>query len=224
MNQEKIGKFICKCRKNKNMTQQDLAELLGVSDRTIGNWENGRNMPDLALFKPLCDELDITLNDLMSGEVVSKKEYQEKLEENIVNTINFTNKKIKDKVIVQAGCTKYESKNMEIFDLIPSDKFEQLITKCDLLITHGGVGSILSGLLHEKIVIAAPRLAKYNEHVNDHQLQIIENLGKKKYILVLKDFTKIGKILEKAKDFKPKKFVSNTENIIKNLEDYIDSI
>ena len=97
MNQEKIGKFICKCRKNKNMTQQDLAEKLGVSDRTIGNWENGRNMPDLALFKPLCDELDITLNDLMSGEVVSKKEYQEKLEENIVNTINFTNKKIKDK-------------------------------------------------------------------------------------------------------------------------------
>ena len=84
--------------------------------------------------------------------------------------------------------------------------------------------AILSGLLHEKIVIAAPRLAKYNEHVNDHQLQIIENLGKKKYILVLKDFTKIGKILEKAKDFKPKKFVSNTENIIKNLEDYIDSI
>ena len=97
MNQEKIGKFIAECRKNKNMTQQDLAELLGVSDRTIGNWENGRNMPDLALFKPLCDELDITLNDLMSGEVVSKKEYQEKLEENIVNTINFTNKKIKDK-------------------------------------------------------------------------------------------------------------------------------
>ena len=97
MNQEKIGKFICKCRKNKNMTQLDLAEKLGVSDRTIGNWENGRNMPDLSLFKPLCDELDISLNDLMSGEVVSKKEYQEKLEENIVNTINFTNKKIKDK-------------------------------------------------------------------------------------------------------------------------------
>ena len=46
MNQEKIGKFIAECRKNKNMTQQDLAEKLGVSDRTIGNWENGRNMPD----------------------------------------------------------------------------------------------------------------------------------------------------------------------------------
>lgn len=136
----------------------------------------------------------------------------------------INNKKIKDKVIVQAGCTKYESKNMEIFDLIPNDKFEDLITKCDLLITHGGVGSILSGLLHGKVVIAAPRLAKYNEHVNDHQLQIIENLGKKKYILVLKDFTRFDKVLEKAKNFKPKKFISNTENIIKKIENYIDSI
>lgn len=94
MNQEKIGKFIASCRKEKNITQQELAEKLGVSDRTIGNWENGRNMPDLSLFKPLCKELDITLNDLMSGEKVDRKEYQEKLEENIINTIDYTNKKI----------------------------------------------------------------------------------------------------------------------------------
>ncbi len=94
MNQEKIGRFIAECRKNKNITQQELAEKLGVSDRTIGNWENGRNMPDLSLFKPLCKELDITLNDLMSGEKVKEKEYQEKFEENIVNTINYSTKKI----------------------------------------------------------------------------------------------------------------------------------
>ena len=67
MNQEKIGKFIAKCRKNKNMTQQQLAEKLGVSDRTIGNWENGRNMPDLSLFKPLCGELNISLNVEFKG-------------------------------------------------------------------------------------------------------------------------------------------------------------
>ena len=97
MNQEKIGKFIAECRRKKNMTQQELAEKLGVSDRTIGNWENGRNMPDLSLFKPLCDELDISLNDLMSGEVVKSKEYQEKLEENINNTISYTNKKLENK-------------------------------------------------------------------------------------------------------------------------------
>lgn len=96
MNQEKIGKFISKCRKNKNMTQQELAEKLGVSDRTVGNWENGRNMPDLSLFKPLCDELDISINDLMSGERIKKEQYQEKLEENIVN-LTVGNKKIVNK-------------------------------------------------------------------------------------------------------------------------------
>ena len=96
MNQEKIGKFIAKCRKDKHMTQQELAEKLGVSDRTGGNWENGRNMPDLSLFKPLCKEFNISLNDLMSGEIVEEKEYQEKLEENIINTIDYTNTKIKN--------------------------------------------------------------------------------------------------------------------------------
>ncbi len=94
MNQEKIGKFIAKCRKDKNMTQGELAEKLGVTDKSIGNWENGRNMPDLALFKPLCDELDITINDLMSGEKISKDKYQAKFEENIVNTIDYSNKKV----------------------------------------------------------------------------------------------------------------------------------
>ncbi len=94
MNQEKIGQFIAACRKKKKITQKELSEKLGVSDRTIGNWENGRNMPDLSLFKPLCKELDITLNDLMSGEIVEGKEYQEKFEENIVNTIDYSTKKI----------------------------------------------------------------------------------------------------------------------------------
>lgn len=97
MNQEKIGKFICNCRKEKNMTQSELAEKIGVTEKSISNWENGRNMPDLSLFKPLCKELGISINDLMSGEKISNKEYQEKLEENIVNTIDYTSKKINDK-------------------------------------------------------------------------------------------------------------------------------
>ncbi len=94
MNQEKIGKFILDCRKKKNMTQSELAEKLGVSDRTIGNWENGRNMPDLSLFKPLCDELGITINELLSGESIKKEKYQEKFEENIINTIDYSTRKI----------------------------------------------------------------------------------------------------------------------------------
>lgn len=94
MNQEKIGKFIAKCRKDKKMTQSELAEKLGVTDKSIGNWENGRNMPDLSLFKPLCDVLGININDLMSGEKISKDKYQERFEENIVNTIDYSTKRI----------------------------------------------------------------------------------------------------------------------------------
>ena len=84
-------------RKKKKITQSELAEQLGVTDRAVSNWENGRNMPDLSLFKPLCDELEITINELISGEKIDKQVYQEKFEENIINTIDYTTKKIKEK-------------------------------------------------------------------------------------------------------------------------------
>ena len=94
MNSNKIGILIYKRRKDKNLSQQELADKLGVTDKSIGNWENGRNMPDLSLFKPLCDELNITINDLLSGEKIDKDKYQEKFEENIVNTIDYSTKRI----------------------------------------------------------------------------------------------------------------------------------
>ena len=93
MNQEKIGKFIAKKRKEKNLTQIQFAEKLGVSDRSVSNWENGKNMPDMSLFPIISKELNITINDLMSGEIVEKKEYQQKFEENIIYTIDNRVKK-----------------------------------------------------------------------------------------------------------------------------------
>lgn len=97
MDQEKIGKFISKCRKEKNITQSELAEKLGVTDRSISNWETGKNMPDLSLFRPLCELLNISINELLSGEKINKEEYQSKFEENIINTISYSNKKIEQK-------------------------------------------------------------------------------------------------------------------------------
>ena len=94
MNQEKIGKFIAQCRKEKKMTQSELAEKLNVTDRSVSNWENGRNMPDLSLFKPICDELGVTINELLSGERLKKEKYQEKFEENMINTIDYSTRKI----------------------------------------------------------------------------------------------------------------------------------
>ena len=133
---------------------------------------------------------------------------------------------INEEVVVQAGYSKdYKSNKMKIFDLIPVDEFDDYINKCDLLITHGGVGSIISGLKNNKVVIAAARLKKYGEHTNDHQLQIIEKFSRDGYILSLDDFDKLDVILKKAKKFKPKKYASNSENMVelvsKEIERYI---
>jgi len=133
------------------------------------------------------------------------------------------NGNIKDKVVVQAGCTEFESKDMKIFDLIDRDKFSKLISECDLLITHGGVGSILTGLKNNKKVIVAPRLKEYKEHTNNHQLEIIEKFSATGLIMPLYDFDKLDKVLKDIKKFKPKKYQSNTNNMIKLIEDYIDN-
>lgn len=129
---------------------------------------------------------------------------------------------IKEKVIVQAGHTKYESKNMEIFDLISPDEFSKLIDECDILITHGGVGSILTAVKKGKKVIAAARLKKYKEHTNDHQKQIIKEFEKEGYLVELKDFNQLGKTLKKIEKFKQKKFKSNTKEMIKLIEDLVE--
>lgn len=125
---------------------------------------------------------------------------------------------IKDKIIVQAGHTKYKSKNMEIYDLVPMEQFDKLISECDLLITHGGVGSIITGLKSGKKVIAAARLKEFGEHANDHQLQIIENFSNDGYILNLSDFDKLDEVLKMSETFKPKKYKSNTKKFIDILE------
>ena len=132
------------------------------------------------------------------------------------------NGNIVDKVVVQAGQTRYESDCMEIFDLLPAPEFDKLMDEADLIITHGGAGSILNAIKKNKKVIAAARLAKYKEHHNDHQKQIIGEFVKQGYILELDDFTKLNELIKKAKKFKPKKFVSNTNNMIKLLENYIE--
>lgn len=84
MDQIKIGKFIQNKRKEKNITQQELAETLNITDRAISKWENGKCMPDVGIMPELCEILNITINDLFSGEVVNMKDTEKKLEENLL--------------------------------------------------------------------------------------------------------------------------------------------
>ena len=84
MDQEKIGKFIAELRKEKNITQEQLAEKLGVTSKSISRWENGNTMPDYTLLKDLCNELDININELLSGEKIKENDYVNKSEENLI--------------------------------------------------------------------------------------------------------------------------------------------
>lgn len=96
MDTKKIGAFIAMNRKKKGYTQEQLAEKLGVTNKTISRWENGHYMPDLSLLEPLSKELDITLNELLAGKEIVKEEAMEYSEQNLIQTIDYTDKKIKD--------------------------------------------------------------------------------------------------------------------------------
>ncbi len=84
MDQEKIGKFISLCRKEKNLTQVQLAEKLNITNRAVSKWETGKSCPDVSLMLELCDILGITVNELLSGERITMEHYQEKAEENLM--------------------------------------------------------------------------------------------------------------------------------------------
>lgn len=131
---------------------------------------------------------------------------------------------IKEEVIVQSGYTKYASKNMKIFDLIPKEKLDKLQEKANLVITHGGVGSIISSLQKGKKVIAVPRKHEFQEHVNNHQDEIVSLFDEKGYIVGINDVDELESAIEKINTFVPKEYKQNNSRMLSIIEDFIDKI
>ena len=131
--------------------------------------------------------------------------------------------KITDQVVVQAGNTKYESEVLNVLNYVPFDEFNNYISKADIIITHGGVGSILNALKLKKKIIAVPRLKKYGEHINDHQLQVIDKMTRDGYILSCEDENEIADKVKEAKDFVVKEYISNTENFIASFKEVLEN-
>lgn len=129
---------------------------------------------------------------------------------------------IKEEVIVQAGYTKYKSKNMKIFDYVSKKKLEEYMEKASFIITHAGVGTIFDALKKKKKIIAVPRLSKYKEHNNDHQLELVEEFGKNGFILPVYEIDELESAIKKIKAFKPNKYESNNKNMVKLVSNYID--
>ncbi len=129
---------------------------------------------------------------------------------------------IKDEVVVQAGFTRYESSCMKIIDYIDQEAFAQALADADILITHGGVGTIMTGLRQGKKILAAARLKQYGEHVNDHQIQLLEAFESKGYLIYMKDLSDIRPYLKAAETFMPETYVPQRDHMAALIEDWID--
>lgn len=139
---------------------------------------------------------------------------------------NILKGNIKEKVIVQAGYTKYEPKvekeKLEIFDATPKKELDKLIEKASVVITHGGVGSMISANQKGKKVIAVPRCKKYFEHVNDHQIETIKIFAEKGYVLGINEVQELEGALKQVENFKPVIYKKEeTESIIEIIEKFI---
>ncbi len=111
---------------------------------------------------------------------------------------------------------------MKILGLIPNEELTKYTKRASYIICHGGVGSIVSSIKVGKKVIAVPRYEKYGEHVNDHQLQIVDSFTEQGFICGIKEVSELEKAISEIANFEPQKFVSNTENIIGMITDFID--
>ena len=130
----------------------------------------------------------------------------------------------KEKIIVQAGCTRYKSKNMQIIDYMPLREFEDYVDKADIIICHAGVGTILTALKKGKKIIAAARLKKYGEHVNDHQKDIEKKFNDSGLLIGIDDVNDLKYAIIKSERFYPKKYQKNNSEMINIIKTYIDKI
>ena len=132
--------------------------------------------------------------------------------------------KIKEEVFAQIGYSDYQPINYTYKKFMDRDEFAAMEGKADIVITHGGTGAIIGAVKREKKVIAVPRLAKYGEHVDDHQLQLLKEFENMNIIVACYDTEKIGEAYESIRDVKLRSYKSNQHTIISNIENYLKAL
>lgn len=128
---------------------------------------------------------------------------------------------IQDEVFAQVGASDYIPRNYEYKDFLDREEFATQIERSDVVITHGGTGAMVGALKQGKKVIAVPRRAKYREHVDDHQVQLLEQFSGTGMILACKDEEELEIALQKVDDMVVRPYVSNTDRIIESIEGYL---
>lgn len=127
--------------------------------------------------------------------------------------------KIQEEVFIQKGYSDYHLKHCRSVDFFDVMSFDDQIKRCSLLITHGGIGTILAGKKFEKPILVFPRLKKYGEHVDDHQRQIAHNFASNKMVLMCEDTVDLEECIEKCRKYKFRNIAQNERG--KYLEEVI---
>ena len=148
---------------------------------------------------------------------------QDKQFERLLRIVDNAIKKgvVKEEVIAQTGYTKFKSDNMKVFDFISAKDLNDYVSKADLIITHGGIGSLTSALDNKKKIFAMPRLAMYKEHVNDHQEQIVDKFKKLGYLKRIDDYDDFVREYKNLSKFKPKYPKYNNKKMLDIIEGFI---
>lgn len=131
---------------------------------------------------------------------------------------------IKEEIIIQNGHTKYDSDVLTLKSFVSFDEMDRLYEESRLVITHAGTGSVISGLKKGKTVIAAPRLQKYGEHNDDHQLELVRVFVENGHILSWDEEKSLEMVVKEAETFQPKPFHSKKQKMLSLLEEFIDNV
>lgn len=129
--------------------------------------------------------------------------------------------RLTESVFAQIGNSNYIPQNYEWVKFLDKDKFEQKINESDIVITHSGVGSIITAINSQKPVIVFPRLKEYKEHVDDHQLEIADAFSKKEFVIKYREDMALSEQISNARRFKFKGYESKTEQIIDLIDEFI---
>ena len=127
-------------------------------------------------------------------------------------------------VKVQCVYTEYNPKNFEIFKLKPQEEIDKITDEADIIITHSGTGSIINSLRKQKKIIIIPRMQKYGEHVDNHQLELAKVFNEKYGIPVLTDMNDLYETMQKIEEYKPVKWEDNNKGLIQSIEDEINKL
>ncbi|MBE6160496.1 MAG: helix-turn-helix transcriptional regulator [Lactobacillales bacterium] len=192
MNQERIGKFISELRKEKNLTQQELANKLGVTDKAISKWENGRCLMDISLLKPLSEVLEVSIVELINGEKIEKDNVYIKSDEVVENTLNYAEDKIKKNkikiiisvivsivLIVSLGFLIYKSILLNKYNAEKPENYKQIISGLTLDKTI----KIYKKTINEKDYLTVDDIKIRNDFSKFKKIEKINKMDSTKYVL-----------------------------------------